>query len=287
MTGKRPGIGDWGEFSMPLDTVYAAAEEWQAQLRDVEKPWLCWNISPRWCLLQQNLVKSVGWTPVVGFDPRAGAPPLVAGSILIDFNKHFQWQEMRDLFVIEWVFLFANRLAFWHSDLLCRLTTMQRLARLYDSLRDGEMAAVKENRGLRYTFSPRSKRYWELAACTTRAASRSQFECGAGWWRNFALHANCRDPQERKRREGYWYENGTGIMYWKRHYGGLVKAVDDAEVKEGHCTAIGNKKYVSLSAERTSSNKVFELDLNYDIAAVADRLGIAHLLPPPVSAPKT
>src|SRR5438876_4443353 len=80
------GTGNWKAYTLPLERIYAAAGMWRRQLEGVEKPWLCWNVSPRWSLVQQKLVREVGWTPVVGFDPRAGAPPLIAGALLIDFN---------------------------------------------------------------------------------------------------------------------------------------------------------------------------------------------------------
>lgn len=214
---------------------------------------------------------------MVGFDPRVGPPPLVDGAILIDFNKHFQFDEMWMHFPVEWAFLFTQRLAFWHSDLLCRTPVMQELAQVFGSLKDGEMAAVKEVKGWRYLFSTRSKRYWELAGCTTQGASRSQFEHGAGWWRRFENHPNCKDVEEKARRSRYYYDHGVGIMYWKRHYHGIVRDLKPALLEEGHCTAIGNKSYVALSPGRNSSDKVAELDMNYQIEEVVDRLGISHL----------
>src|SRR5689334_20035557 len=58
------GHGNWEHYKLPLDGIYAAAAEWKKALEGVEKPWLCWNVSPRWCVLQQRLVQEVGWTPV-------------------------------------------------------------------------------------------------------------------------------------------------------------------------------------------------------------------------------
>ena len=272
---QRPGSGDWSDWSLPLETVYSAAKEWEQQLQGVEKPWLCWNISPRWCLVQQNLVRSVGLTPVVGCDPRAAAPPLVDGAILIDFNEHFQFEEMWFHFPLEWTFLFAPRLAFWHSDLLCRYPVMLNLAETFNGLGDGEIAAVKQRTQWRDAFSLRTRRYWELAGCTTRAASRAQFEAGAGWWRNFALHPQCPDLNEKSKRGRYYYDHGVGVMYWKNHYKGIVRVIDASPLDEGHCTAIGNPRYVQMSAERTTSDKVVELDLNYNLQEVVTRLGIS------------
>ena len=275
----RPGTGDWSVWPFPLHEIYAAAEDWKRLLQGVDKPWLCWNISPRWCVVQQNLVKSVGWTPVVGFDPRVGPPPLIDGAVLIDFNQRFGFDEMWMHFPLEWIFLYADRLAFWHSDLLCRPAVMERLAGTFERLVDGQISAVKERKGVRHLFSFRQRRYWELAGCTTREASRSQFQCGAGWWRRFDLHPNCRDAAERARRAKYYYDHGVSIMYWKRHYGGSVVELDPRVLEEGHCTAIGNKKWIQVSAERTTSDKIAELDMNYNLDDVVRHLGIAEFVP--------
>src|ERR1043166_1209518 len=84
------GTGNWSGFTIGLEPVYAAAAEWKVWLAGVKKPWLCWNVHPRWSVVQQRLVKHFGWTPVVGFDPRVGPPPLEPGAILIDFNERFR-----------------------------------------------------------------------------------------------------------------------------------------------------------------------------------------------------
>ena len=279
-TTDRRGTGDWDHWPFPMEKIYEAAGDWEQQLRGVEKPWLCWNMSPRWSLVQQNLVRSVGWTPVVGSDPRVERPPLATGSIYIDFNQRFQFGEMRFHFVIEWAFLFAPRLAFWHSDLLCRLPIMQQLVQTFESLQDGEMAAVKEERGWKERLKPRSKRYWELVGCTTRGASRSQFEKGSGWWRNFAHHPNCKDANERTKRETYFYEFGVGIMYWKQNYEGKVREIAQPPLDEGHCTGINRKNYVHLTQDKGRTQKYAELDLNFDIEEVVSRLEISQFLPP-------
>src|SRR5579864_5771459 len=126
------GHGSWKHYTFPLDTIYRAAAEWKEVLAGIEKPWLCWNVSPRWCVLQQRLVQEVGWTPVVGFDPRSGPPPVVPGGVLIDFNRHFRFPMMFYMFPLEFTFLFAPRLAFWHADLLCRTSRMKQLADTYN-----------------------------------------------------------------------------------------------------------------------------------------------------------
>jgi len=272
------GHGNWQHFNLPLDTVYRAAAEWKAALAGVGRPWLCWNVSPRWCVLQQRLVKAVGWTPVVGYDPRSGPPPVVSGAILIDFNRHFQFPVMFFMFPLEFAFLFAPRLAFWHADLLCRISRMERLASIFDSLKEGEMAAVWDTGGRRYLLSFKRHRFWELAGCTTAGASRDQFEKGAGWWRSFNHHPNCPDPSERARRDAYDWDFGFGIMYWKRRYRGKVVKISPYGLREGHCTSIRKKDYKRVGPEGDTRNLGAEIDLNYDIDEVARRLGIAHLL---------
>ncbi|HTT61257.1 MAG TPA: hypothetical protein VMG35_05430, partial [Bryobacteraceae bacterium] len=145
----KSGTGDWQAFSLPLERVFEAAADWQRRLAGIDKPWLCWNVSRRWSYLQQRLVLHVGWTPVVGFDPRVGPPPLVPGAVAIDFNERFGFPVMWPLFPLEFAFLFSGRLAFWHADLLCRLPVLEQLAAGFSALQDGQMSAVLDKGGLR------------------------------------------------------------------------------------------------------------------------------------------
>lgn len=273
------GTGNWRVFDIPLEQVHKAAQDWAAQLRGIDKPWLCWNVSDRWCLLQQRLVLEAGWTPLVGFDPRVGAPPLAPGAVMIDFNRQFQLPVMWLHFPLEFTYLFAPRLAFWHADLLCRLPVMRELATIFESLRDGEMAAAIDKGGRRNLLRPTQHRYWELCGCTTRAASENQFYNGTGWWRNFALHPKCTLPEERERRKRYSYDSGAGILYWQKKYNGTVRPIPIGKVKEGHCSEIGKRDYKAMPAHLTAGrNLSAELDLNYSLDEVAARMGIAHLL---------
>lgn len=275
---SQRGKGNWAEFSLPLTKVREAASEWRHTLSGVERPWLCWNVSDRWCLLQQRLIQGVGWTPVIGFDPRCGPPKTVLpGSIVIDFNRPFGFEVMWPHFPLEFAFLFADRLAFWHADLLCRMDVMQHLKGLFEGLPDGSMAAVRDIGGRRNLLRFRHHRYWELVGCTTKKASESQFKNGCGWWRNMKDHPSCKDSSERKRRARYYYDSGVGIMYWKRRYGGSVIEIPEKLVAEGHCTSINKKNYrqVQSGGQRNLSA---EIDLNFDISEVAGRLEIAHLL---------
>jgi len=279
MDPSQLGKGNWGGFDVPLEKVFEAAEEWRETLAGVTRPWLCWNVSDRWCQLQQRLIQEVGWTPVIGFDPRCGPPTVLPGSILIDFNSHFGFGVMWPHFPLEFAFLFADRLAFWHADLLCSLEAIRHLRDVFESLPDGALAAVPDFGGRRNLFKFRHHRYWELVGCTTKSASKSQFEHGSGWWRYIKYHPQCTDQDELRRRARYYYDSGVGIMYWKRHYGGQVIDIQEKLVAEGHCTSI-NKKNYRQAQPGAARNLGAEIDLNFDIEEVAARLGIAHLLRP-------
>jgi hypothetical protein len=274
---SQVGKGNWEGFNIPLENVYEAAAEWRETLAAVARPWLCWNVSDRWCQLQQRLIQEVGWTPVIGFDPRCGPPTVLPGSVLIDFNAHFGLEVMWPHFPLEFAFLYTQRLAFWHADLLCRMETMRELAALFESLPEGSMAAVIDRGGRRNLLNWRTHRYWELVGCTTEGASRSQFEHGSGWWRHISFHPNCKDEKERERRTKYYYDSGVGIMYWKRNYGGRVLSISNDMVAEGHCTSISKKDYKQIAPGKARVLSA-ELDLNFDLETVARRLQIAHLL---------
>jgi hypothetical protein len=275
----KNGTGNWEDFRISLERIYEAAAEWKARLAGVRRAWMCWNVSPRWSRLQQRLVRHAGWTPVLGFDPRVGPPPVEPGSILVDFNASFGLPVMWPHFPLEFAFLWADRLAFWHADLLCRLPVMEQLAKTFEALEDGQMAAVLDKGGRRNYLNFKSHRFWELCGCTTRAASENQFYNGTGWWRNFALHPKCTVPEERQRRRAVSYDSGVGIMYWKKKYNGSVIPISIHLVKEGHCSEIMSRDYKSAPNHVTAMRDLgSELDANYSIDQVARRLEISHLL---------
>jgi hypothetical protein len=279
MAEWRAGTGDWKYFNVPLERIFEIAASWKIALNGLQKPWLCWNVSPRWSVLQQKLVLAVGWTPVVGFDPRVGPPPIVDGAILIDFNEKLQFPVLWPHVPLEFAFLFADRLAFWHADLLVRLPVIKQLAEQFASLQDGEMSAVFDSGGLARRLKPKMHRFWELCGCTTRGASENQFYNGTGWWRHFQLHPKCVLKEERARRSSYDYDSGVGILYWKNNYNGYIKSIDIKLLKEGHCSEIGNKAYRVLQDHLTPMRDLrSEIDNNYSIDGVAAKLGIANLL---------
>lgn len=277
----RAGAGNWAAFAQSkytVDDVFLAAKNWKSKLAGIEKPWLCWSVDPDWCLVQQRLVQSVGWTPIVGFDPRTHIPPLETGSVLIDFNAEFGFPTMWFHFPIEFAFMFCDRLAFWHSDLLCRLDKMSALAQIFEGLVDNEIAAVKLRIGLQNRLNYKTHQFYELVGCTTRSASQDQFDKGCGWWVNFAHHPNTPSEHERKRRLKYHWESGVGIKYWSRKYGGRVKAIPEEFVSEGHFTRINNPDYINLSPDNFRRDLTKELRHNFQLATAARKLDIEEML---------
>lgn len=266
----RSGTGNWEAFDRKLDEVQRAAEAWRRAVRGRERLWLCWNLSDPWCLIQQKLIRAVGWTPVVGWDPGngVGCPPLIPEAIAIDFNADLKLPVLWVHVPLEFAFLWTDRLAFWHADLLMRLPKLQRAVRMFEELQDGEMAAVFSHGGRRGLLKPRSYRYWELLGCTTRAASESQFRHGCGWWRCIWSHPNCPDEAERRRRRRYSYDHGVGIRYWKRRYGGKVRSLRERWVAEGHFASF------SVPGYREAASKSEEMGLNFDLKQIGRELGI-------------
>jgi hypothetical protein len=276
-TRFRTGKGNWDACFLSLDQLLAVASEWSNELKGINRPWLCWNVDSDWCLLQQKLVTSVGWTPVVGFDPRVGPPRLLPNACLVDFNRSLRLPILHPVFVMEFAFVMADRFAFWHSDLLVRIDKLVRYARTFSELSDGEMSAVAPHSGLNQRFRPWSVRYWELIGCTTRAASRSQFECGMGWWAHFYRHPNYRGKATFLGRPYNW-DHGGGIMRWKQRTGGRVLAIPESEVAEGHFTSIGKKDYRRGSPANYRRNLAVDLSLNYELPACAEQLGLGSFL---------
>jgi len=277
----RAGTGNWRalqDLGMSLEPVFEAARPWAEALRGVERPWLCWNVDSDWCLVQQRLVSLVGWTPVVGWDPRVGRPELVPGAIPIDFNADLKLPVLWLHFPLEFVFLFADRLAFWHADLMVRKENMRAYAARFAALADGAMIVTDPKIGWRHRFTVRGRRYWELVGCTTRGASRSQFEQGAGWWMNFQKHPNCPSEAERQRRAPYYWDCGAGIFYWHKRLGGDVGFIPESEVEEGHCSRIHNPRYKPVSPDNERRNLSVDLRHNYDLRDVCAQMGVADLV---------
>jgi hypothetical protein len=265
----RVGTGNWEAWNCGLEPIFDAAEDWKSHLSGIAKPWLCWNLDDKWCQVQQKLVLGIGWTPIVGNDTGVEAITLLDGSVYVDFNKILKLPSMWMHFVIEFAFLFAERLAFWHSDLLCSREAMARYATVFTDLKDGEMAAVKHLHGW-FGFRDRHKNhYGELLACTTRGASRSQFTNGCGWWRHIECHPNYNKVFHKG--QSYYYEHGVGIWIWNKKFGGHVRVIKVNE-KDGHCSAY-------LQNLPKLQTKQAEMNNYCDLVSIASNLGIENLLP--------
>lgn len=282
----KTGQGNWRAFGLTgfsLPRVIERTEVWKQALKGIEKPWLCWNVDSDWCLVQQKLARHVGWTPVIGFDPRVGAPDkLVPDAVVVDFNDGLGLPVLYPHFAMEFAFLFCDRLAFWHSDLLVRTPLLEQIAAQFDAMEDGETFVTEDNQGWSRALFKRYRRYWELIGCTTKAASKDQFEQGCGWWMNFFAHPNCPNERERKLREKYFWDHGAGIYYWRHKCGGRVKVIEGRDIHEGHCTKIGNSKYrrtIPVNTSDAQRSMSSELSQNFDIVEVCRGLGLDSFLP--------
>jgi hypothetical protein len=274
-TSGRNGTGHWRFWDRPLEEMYKAAAGWAGALKGIDRPWLCWNMNDRWCLLQQKLISEVGWTPVVGWDPNCGTRPreLVPGAIAIDFNADLRLQVLYQHVPLEFAFLWADRLAFWHADVLMPRDKMRAAAQRFERLSDGEMAAVLTFGGMRNIMRPKYHRYWEVLGCTTRGASQDQFNQGCGWWRGFQHHPNApSDPREQERRNRYYDDHGCGVRYWQRFCGGRVQSISERWIAKEHFSVITVKDY------KRAGSKSEEMDINFDLPSITRRLGIADLL---------
>lgn len=271
----RIGRGNWCAFDLPFDLVREAAEVWRSTLDGIERPWLCWNVEPNWSYVQQRLVAGAGWTPVVGFDPRVGPPSTIANAVVVDFNQVLKLPVLYPHFVLEFVFLFADRLAFWHSDLLLTESDMTSFADSFARLEDGEMAAVRSPAGWRRWLPNGRGRFWELLGCTTRGASQSQFDQGCGWWMHFYHHPNAANMNPRR----HHWEYGCGIRYWQKSCAGRIREIAENRINYGHFTRIGKQDYRASEQNNVFRNLNEDIQDNFDIHQCVNSLNLGHLLP--------
>jgi hypothetical protein len=92
------------------------------------------------------------------------------------------------------------------------------------------------------------------------------------------MHPNCPTEIERQKRSKYYYDHGTGVLYWHRNYGGKVHKLDTVKFNEGHCTSISNPNYVKIKVEPGRRLVGKQLELNFDLSVVAERLGLSQFL---------
>ena len=270
----KSGTGNWNTFKS-MDVVFKAAEKWKSETDRGGKFWLCWDINEKWCYLQQRLVLEQGWTPIVGWDPHQRPQPkyLATGALSINFNEVLQLPVLFMHVPLEFAFLWVEKLAFWHSDLILPRNKLNNLAKRFEKLKDGEMSAVRSYGGIKNFLKEKSFRYFELIGCTTKGASRDQFEKGAGWWRHIAAHINApKEPREQKRRRNFIPEHGYGIRYWEKYYEGKVYPIKERYVHNGHFSGSGKTDYIR------GTNRGEELDLNFDLSKIASKFEIHDLL---------
>lgn len=278
------GKANWKGFQLPLADIVGEAKSWASICAGHDKLWLCWNVDPEWCIVQQKLAKDMGWTPLVGGDPRAAMPRLLDGSLYINFNKTFKLPMLHMVFAIEFAFLYApSKLAFWHSDLLVRPEKLKKWAEMMDTLNPGDMFVTVPGRGMKQKLLGQQQRYWELLACTTKEASAHQFAHAAGWMANIMYHPMTpQSPKEKVARAKQYYDHGAGIRYWADHYkpaDSRLLTVDESELDEGHFSRIRAKSYKSASPNNARRDLTSELARNFDLSVEATKLGLKGYLP--------
>jgi hypothetical protein len=220
---RGKGTGNWACWQpVELGRLLDAAAAWARQLPPGDRYWLCWNVNDAWCRVQQRLVREVGWTPVVGTDTNVTEPTILEGSVRLDFNAALGLRSLWMHVPLELAFAWAgSRLAFWHADVLLPRPVLRGYARQFEGLSGAATAAVYCRHNV---FRPRAwdnaPRWWEVIGCTTREASRSQFDHGCGWWRHIQNHPNAGPMPDLAR---YQWDHGAGIHYWRCVHGGSVR----------------------------------------------------------------
>ncbi len=283
---ERAGIGTWARFPKErIEDVHHAAESWKAQLAGVERPWLVWCTDEAWCLVQQQLVIGSGWTPVVGTDSTCARPRLVEGARFVEFNRDLQLPVMWMHFPLEWVHLFCDRLAFWHSDLLPPKGKMKAIGDEFATIQPGEIIGVRDDPSLarmvrRFWRGPRrwsyvnARRWFELIGCTTAEACESQYRSGCGWWRLPQFHPT---GSERIRRANPHNEHGNGVWFWEKYFGGQTRELS-VDVHPYHYN--DERRQAERPADQADRAfdtnsilfKASELQNNYDLNALVETL---------------
>jgi len=267
------GAGNWDAFPLDrLPEIHTAAKQWAENLKDVKKPWLCWCISDQWCVLQQRLVQYAGWTPVVGHDTNIENPVVLPGSVYVNFNENLNLPRLLTYFVLEWIFLFADRLAFWHADLLLSKGDMTKAAKCFEDLRQGELAMPWSSSRpiMQYLarFRPigNSNRLFEVIGCNTREASLQQYKEGLGFWRHAEKHPNNTSLTE----DYQHWEHSVGVSLWAKRHPEKLK-LPGIDIRTGHANS-----WKAGVRETTPKQRLLEQHEN--IRFYAKKLGIEDLL---------
>jgi hypothetical protein len=271
----RVGSGNWDAVPVErLPEIHRAAERWAERLQGIQKPWLCWCVSNPWCVLQQRLVQSVGWTPVVGYDTNIEKPVVLPGSVYVNFNEDLKLPRLLMYFILEWIFLFTeDRLAFWHVDFLLSKRDMTKAAQCFEDLRQGEMAMPWNRSNLimrslaRFRPISNDNRLFEVLGCNTREASRQQYHEGLGFWRHAELHPNNTSLPA----DNPLYEHSVAVSLWARRHADKHK-LPGVDIKTGHA---GTWKFPGLG-QTTPKQQLLEEHAH--IRRYAQKLGIEDLL---------
>lgn len=274
------GHGNWRWFPKDrLEDVFDAARDWKKIIGDIDKPWLCWCVDEDWCYTQQRLVSAAGWTPVVGTDGRISNPRMIKESVFVDFNKKLKLPTMWFDFPVEFQFLFCKKLAFWHSDFIPPMAVMNVIAPYFDNIEDGQYIGVRGKHGIRATLKclinrklP-PKRWFEVIGCITAKASRSQYECGCGIWRQIAYHPNATG---RVIKMNPYRDHGVGIWYWEKYFGGnAIELPVDYRRHHYSVTSFDTYKNInSLGIQSSVFYKHKELSANFDLKKITAGLGL-------------
>ena len=273
------GTGNWRSFPKErLPELYDVAAGWKREFAGIDKPWLCWCLDDDWSVLQQRLVKAVGWTPVVGTDGRVAQPTIIPGAVFLDFNREFRFPTMWMHFPLEFQFLFCPRLAFWHSDVLPPVNVMRDIASWFDRISDGQYMGVMNTPGFTQYFTRpfrgkpiNYKKWYEVLGCTTAGASRSQFDHGCGWWRNIQLHPNAK-PEIIRRKP--FREHGVGVWFWEKYCNGTVVELPMKIEPYHYSTHKANYKRSRTVTRELLDGKHGELRRSFDLQQIALGLGL-------------
>jgi hypothetical protein len=218
-------------------------------------------------------VQYAGWTPVVGHDTNIESPVVLPGSIYVNFNEGLNLPRLMAFFVLEWIFLFAERLAFWHADFLLSKKDMIKAAKCFEDLRQGEFAMPwgSSRPVMRFLarFRPinNSNRLFEVIGCTTREASLQQYKEGLGFWRNPQRH-----PENRSLPPDYpYWEHSVGVSLWARRHPERHR-LPEVDIKTGHANSW------KLPGLRETTPKQRLLEEYENIRDYAKKLGIGDLL---------
>lgn len=273
-TVGKVGSGNWDAFPAErLPEIYRAAEQWAANFKGIEKPWLCWCVSDQWCVLQQRLAQFAGWTPIVGNDTNIKDPTVLPGSVYVNFNRDLKLPRLLGPFILEWIFLFTDRLAFWHADFLLSKRDMIKAAKCFEDLQPGELAmpwiSTRPIMRLLARFRPvsNSNRLFEVIGCNTREASLQQYEEGLGFWRGLEKHPNNTSIAQ----DFPHWEHSVGVSLWARKHAERHK-LPAVDTKTGHAHSW------KLAGLRETTPKQQLLEQYENIRVYAKNLGIEDLL---------